>query len=350
MASLVDALGALQLFADPTRLRLMALLSRHELTVFELTSVTGLAQPRVSTHLGKLREAGLLLDRKQGPATYYRASDGGSAEGARKLWALLEAEVRDAVFEGDRRRCEQVLRARAGGGWPEAIAGEMERHYSPGRTWQSLALSLAGLLRLGDVVDLGAGDGAVAQLVAPRAKSVTCVDASPRLVEAARERLRPHPAARALVGDVEALPFAADSFDEALLLHTLVYVESPARALAEAARVLRPGGRAVVATLDAHEHAEATAGYRHRHPGFSPAALRRLLTRAGLVVSQCAAVARERRPPYFQTVAAVAEKPAAPPGDAPPAPPGPAPPAAPPAARGRRAAAPPRPKRGAPSA
>jgi ArsR family transcriptional regulator len=317
VASLDDALDALQLFADPTRLRLMALLSRHELTVFELTAVTGLAQPRVSTHLGKLREAGLLLDRKQGQATFYRASDGASPEGARKLWALLEGEVRDAVIEGDRRRCEQVLRARSGG-WPEALAGEMERHYSPGRTWQSLALGLAGLLRLGDVVDLGSGDGAVAQLLAPRAKSVTCVDASDRMIAAAAERLRPHPSARAVVGDVEALPFADASFDEALLLHTLVCVESPARALAEAARVLRPGGRAVVATLDAHDHPEATAAYRHRHPGFAPAALRRLLTRAGLRVVHCASSARERRPPFFQTVTAFADKPEAGEGEPPP--------------------------------
>jgi ArsR family transcriptional regulator len=111
------------------------------------------------------------------------------------------------------------------------------------------------------------------------------------------------------VGDVEAIPAPDGSFDQVLLYNVLACVPQPGRALLELTRVLRPGGRLVAVTLDAHEHAEVTAPYGHVHAGFKPAALRRLLARTDLVVERCDVTSRERREPHFQIVTAVARRP-----------------------------------------
>src|SRR5215467_3731619 len=200
-----------QLFGEPTRVRLMALLAQGELSVAELVSITELAQSNVSTHLGRLREAGLLRDRKAGSSTFYALNDGAMPEAARKVWSLLVGQVKDAVLDGDRDRRDAVVRARErAAAWPDAVAGQMERHYSPGRTWEATARGLLGLMRLGDVLDAGSGDGTIAQLLAPRARSVTCLDRSERVMAAARQRFGPERSARNVrfvVGDLHELGF-----------------------------------------------------------------------------------------------------------------------------------------------
>jgi SAM-dependent methyltransferase len=308
VSTLGAAVDVLQLIGEPTRVRLLALLGSHELTVAEIVAVTQLAQSSVSTHLGKLRDAGLVRDRRAGASTYYAVSDT-IPESARKVWELVQGEVRDALLDADRGRGDRAVRARGQGApWPEAAAGEMERHWSPGRTWESLARALPGLARLGDVVDIGAGDGTVAELYAPRARSWTCVDRSERMCAAARERLRACKHVRVATADAHALPFEAESFDEALCFHVLTHLAQPATALAEVARVLRPGGSLVVVTLDAHEHADATTPFGDAHAGFAPAALRRMLARAGLEVERCAPACLDKRPPHFSVLVAFATK------------------------------------------
>jgi len=309
-ATLAAAVDVLQLIGEPTRVRLLALLDGQELTVAEMVTVTQIAQSSVSTHLGKLREAGLVRDRKAGASTFYALNDGAMPASARKVWELMRAEVRDGMLEADRSRSQKVLRAREGAGsWPEVAAGEMDRHWSPGRTWESLACVLTGFARLGDVVDVGSGDGSVAQLLCPRARSWTCVDKSARVLSAARERLAGAKHVRFVAGEAQGLPLERGAFDEALMLHVLTQVEQPAEALAESARVLRPGGMLAVATLDAHAHAEATAAYGDVHPGFAPAALRRMIVRAGLEVESCEVSCRDRRPPHYGVITAFATKP-----------------------------------------
>src|SRR5215831_6921317 len=179
MKSIGSVVDRLHLFGDETRVRLISLLARHDLTVAELTAVTQLAQSRVSTHLGKLREAGVVRDRRNGTSTVYALNDGSMPADARRIWSLVESQVdEDAVLAADRSRADAVVSARERGGrWPDAFAGEMERHYSPGRTWEATAHAFVGLARLGDVLDAGAGDGTIAQFLAPRARSITCVDA-----------------------------------------------------------------------------------------------------------------------------------------------------------------------------
>jgi ArsR family transcriptional regulator len=216
------------------------------------------------------------------------------------------------VVESDGQQCSAVVKARAGeGGWIDAVAGEMERHYSPGRTWESLAHGMLGFATLGDVLDVGSGDGFVASLVAGRARSVTCVDRSDRMIEAARVRLAGRDNVRYAVADMHELPFSDESFDQVALFNVLTFSSDPGRALSEGARVLRCGGTLAVLTLHAHSHEAVTAPYGHVQPGFRAAALRRWLGRAGLGVEQCAVVTRERRAPHFELLSAYATKPAA---------------------------------------
>ncbi|MGO8995678.1 MAG: ArsR/SmtB family transcription factor [Polyangiaceae bacterium] len=309
MNTVAATVSALQLFGEPSRVRLLALLAHEELSVAELTAATRLAQSRVSTHLGKLREAGVLRDRRDGHSTYYSLNDGAMPLEAKRLWEAIQGEIKDAVLEGDRERCAKVLRARARGAtWPDTVAGEMERHYSPGRTWESLARGVLALARFGDVLDVGCGDGAVAQLMASRAKSVTCLDRSEKMIAAAKKRLGRGDTVRCVLGDAEALPFDDESFDQVLLFNLLSCVESPAKVVREAARVLRKGGEVAVSVVGSHAHAAVTAEYGHLHAGFAPAAVRRLLVAAGLEVSACAITSREKRAPQFEVVTASARK------------------------------------------
>ena len=300
----------LHLFGDETRVRLVALLARHELTVADLTTVTQCPQSRVSTHLGKLREAGVVRDRRNGASTFYAINDGSMPPAARTLWTLLEGQLDDAVVTADRARAEAIVRARErGASWPDAVAGEMERHYSPGRTWEATARAFLGLVRVGDVLDIGAGDGTIAQLLAPRCRAITCLDQSARMAAAARARLASQHNVRVVEGDAHAVPAPDASFDHVLLLNVLAAVERPADVLAEAARVLRPGGGLTLVTLDAHRHGKVAASYGHLHAGFRPATLKKWLLATGLAVEHCAVSSRERRPPHFSVVSAFASKP-----------------------------------------
>lgn len=306
MDALKTTVGALQLFADPTRLRLAALLSRHELTVSQLTETTGLGQSRVSTHLAKLKDAGVLRDRRDGPSTRYRLVTTGMPEAVGTVWTGLRERLQGGAFGDDLARCEALLEGDRR--WPDAVAGEMERHYSPGRTWEALARAFLGLARLGDVLDAGSGDGTVAALVAPRARSVLCVDRSPRIATAAALRLAEHRNVRVAVGDAEAVPVADASVDQVLLFNVLTCCAHPARAAAELGRVLRPGGRAAVVTLAPHRTIEHAASYGHRHAGIAPGRLGRWLAGAGLEVEACGVTSRERRDPPYDVVTAFASK------------------------------------------
>jgi SAM-dependent methyltransferase len=298
---------ALNLLGDENRLRLCALLGERELCVTDLVRVTGISQSRVSTHLGRLRDAGFVRDRRHGTQCFYALAAETVPDTVKAL--LDEAsKSADPTLVADQKRLQE-FEAERRGGLPESVTDDFERDYSPGRTWKSLALGIAAFLKLGDVLDVGSGDGAAAGSLAPYCRSLTCIDTSARMIEAATERLGKFAQATALVADVHAMPFDEASFDSVLVFHTLTYAEHPGRALGECARVLRPGGRLVLLCLDRHEQRDMTARYGELHPGFSPANLRRLVAKAGLDVVSCDIACREAKKPQLQVVLTIADKP-----------------------------------------
>ena len=306
----LDAWSAcLRVLSDPTRVRLLALLEREELTVAELAAITRLAQPRVSTHLAKLKEHGLVRDRRSGVSAYYRFAEDDMDAAQRALWKALSDGADDPLLRSDAERVPGVLATRAADqNWADSVAGDMERHYSPGRTWETLARAALQLVKPGDVLDIASGDGVLAELLAPRAKRYVCIDSSPRVVAAARERLRPFANVDVREGDMHATEFPDASFDLVLLMHALTYAEKPAQALVESTRVLRPGGQLIATTLDRHEHRGAIEPYGHANLGFTPKELARLATRAGLEVISCEVITREKRPPHFEVISLLARK------------------------------------------
>lgn len=309
MPGLSATTDLLRLLGDPTRLRLLALLAREQLTVAELTRITQLPQSRVSTHLGKLREANVVRDRRAGASSFYALHEAAWPDDTRRLLALVQGAAADPLIEQDGARLTEVVKARARGEtWADAVAGSMERHYSPGRTWEATLRGLLGLLRLGDVLDVASGDGALAELVAPRTRSLTCLDVSETVIEAARRRLAKAGNVRFVRGDMHALPFEAASFDQIMLMNCLTYARAPQRVVSEAARVLRPGGDLAGVTLKTHRHEEAAAQYGHVRLGISPAELRGWLEALGFDVELCDVTSREKRPPHFEVITVHARK------------------------------------------
>ncbi|HVT34831.1 MAG TPA: metalloregulator ArsR/SmtB family transcription factor, partial [Nevskiaceae bacterium] len=210
------------LLSDSSRLRLLMLVEAHELSVAELTEITGLAQSRVSTHLARLKRAGLVIDQRAGNAAIYSATENDGA--AAELWQLLRGQLDDAQTRLDHERAEQVIRARKHGQtWAESVAGRMDLHYSPGRTWEATARALIGLLSLGDVLDLASGDGVLAELIAEHARSVTCIDISPTVIAAARKRLARFANVKVMEGDMHALDLPAHGYDHIFAMHALSY-------------------------------------------------------------------------------------------------------------------------------
>ena len=300
----------LRLLSDSTRLRLLLCLEQEELSVAELAAITQLAQPRVSTHLARLKEAHLVVDRRDGVSVFYRMAREIDDEALEQLWRTLRDQAEDPLVEQDRERISQVLQARRGGGkWADTVAGDMERHYSPGRTWEATARALTLLVNPGDVLDIASGDGVLAELLAPRARSIICLDLSERVVEAGKKRLGNHPNVRFERGDMHDLPNPDASVDTAFLMHALTYTRDPGAVFREVARVLRPGGTLLAVTLGQHRHEKAVEPFDHQNLGFEPGALARLAGDAGLDVQTCAISTVEKRPPNFQVLNLQANRP-----------------------------------------
>lgn len=290
----------LKLLAEPSRLRLLSLVQQEELTVAELAAITDLKQPRVSTHLAKLKEARLVSDRRLGVQAFYRYAP---AELAAPELAMLQAICQgpdDPTLQADTARMRQLLRARESNtNWADSVAGDMERHYSPGRTWEAVTHALLECCDFGDVLDIASGDGVFAELIAPRSRTVRCIDFSERVVEAARKRLKRFSNTKVEVGDMHNLSLPANSFDQAMMLQALPYSESPLKLFGELARVLRPGGRVLGTALAKHMHENAVVPYGHRNLGHTIPELKSLMAAAGFGSSTVHHATRERKTPHF---------------------------------------------------
>jgi ubiquinone/menaquinone biosynthesis C-methylase UbiE len=298
-----------RLLSDSTRLRLLMLVDREELSVAELSAITQLAQPRVSTHLAKLKEAGLVNDRREGVFVNYRMTGKIADKSLNALWELLRSNTADPLIQQDIDRIPQVLSARSGdSNWADSVAGDMERHYSPGRTWEATSRAMVQLLELGEVLDVASGDGALAELLAPRASNIKCLDISKRVVVAGKKRLQNCANVSFELGDMHELPVADESVDTVLLMHALTYTTQAQKVFDEVCRVLRPGGRLLAVTLQKHAHKSAVSAYNHVNLGFTEVQLRNFCTKAKLEPLNIQMSAIEKRIPNFEILTLMARK------------------------------------------
>jgi ArsR family transcriptional regulator len=302
----------LRLAADPTRIRILLLLEREELSVAELQEILATGQSTVSTHLAQLKQAELVEDRRTGKHILYRLNRHGGGELARLL-DLLRGSLEDIPdAEHDSAALDRILAKRKDKvrAYFDELAGRFGREYVPGRSWKGLAETLLELLPPMVIADLGAGEGTFSLLLARRAEKVIAVDNSEKMVEYGAALARRH-RVRNLdyrLGDLEALPIENASVDLAFLSQSLHHAPHPERAAAEAFRILKPGGRIVVLDLVRHHFEQARDLYADLWLGFTEVELRRFLSHAGFTGIRTSIVHREEDKPHFETLLAIASR------------------------------------------
>ncbi|MFT4111818.1 ArsR/SmtB family transcription factor [Silvibacterium sp.] len=305
MSTLVKILRAT---ADPTRLRILLLLENEELSVAELQDVLAMAQSTISTHLAQLRQAGLVEDRRTGKYSLYRLSSDVRTGVLSGLLGEARGQIAEARLDADAAR--RVVRKRQDRmrSFFDEVAGRYGRNYVPGKSWKAMAEALLRLMSPMVIADLGSGEGAFSLLLAQRAEQVIAVDSSARMIEVGREQARREAIANIEFrqGDMEELPIESASVDLAFFSQSLHHALHPARAVAEAARILRPGGRIAILDLVKHRFEEARELYADEWLGFSEAELEAMLEDAGFTGTSTAIVHAESEPPHFQTLLAVA--------------------------------------------
>jgi ubiquinone/menaquinone biosynthesis C-methylase UbiE/DNA-binding transcriptional ArsR family regulator len=307
----MELLKTLRLLGDEGRVRILRLLAREELSVAELQEILGMGQSRVSMQLAQLKQAGFVEVRRAGQRSFYQVTAPPSAQIIldevlqRGAAEIPEAAHDDEGLELILRRRKDDLRSHF-----DELAGRFGRDYVPGRSWKSLCETLLRLLPPLVIADLGAGEGTLSLLLAQRAKQVIAVDNSEKMVEygkglAARNDVKN---LDYRLGDLEELPIANNKVDLVLMHQTLHHALHPQKAIAEAHRVLKSGGRIVILDLLKHDFDAARELYADTWLGFSQVELLNLLRRADFQDAEVAITDREAEAPHFQTVMALARK------------------------------------------
>jgi ubiquinone/menaquinone biosynthesis C-methylase UbiE/DNA-binding transcriptional ArsR family regulator len=281
-AAIFDDLIAL---SDATRSRMLLVLERHELTVSELCAVLQLPQSTVSRHLKTLLDAEWVSSRRDGTSRYYTLALDDRGPATRRLWSLLREQVSlTPGADQDARRLRGVLGRRQSKSQEffASAAGQWDRLRQDMFGRASHLQALPGLLDPEWVVgDLGCGTGQVAAALAPFVKQVIAVDRSSDMLDAARRRVRDLPNVEVRRGELEALPIVDGALDAATLLLVLHHLPDPVEALAEAARVLRPGGRLLISDMLPHDREAYRQQMGHVWLGFGEDTLHKLLGNAG---------------------------------------------------------------------
>ena len=286
--TLDDLLDGLRAAAEPTRLRLLALCAQGELTVSELVQILGQSQPRVSRHLKLLCDAGLLDRQPEGSWVFYRMAEGSRANGlVRRLADMLPQD--DAQLLRDREGLGTVRRVRAerAAAYFDANAGGWDQIRSLHVRDDEVERELAALLPAGpgaEILDIGTGTGRILELLGANGARGVGIDQSAEMLRVARANLARAGLANVHVrqGDMYRLPWRDPAFDAVTVHQVLHFADDPALAIAEAARVLKPGGRIVIADFAPHELDALRTEHAHRRLGFADAEVLGWLRAAGL--------------------------------------------------------------------
>jgi ArsR family transcriptional regulator len=275
---------------DPTRLRILRLVARAPLNVSELVSLVGVAQSSVSHHLGKLKGLGLIREERQAGFTYYSLA----LEPTDSRWPLIRLAREAEDEEGDLARLEDLLRQR------EDRQALNERLLEPGQSWFLWAGALASLLPPLDVADFGCGTGVLSVAIARWASRVWAIDQSQAALTQARERAAREGRSNItfLREDLHRLSLPTGERDLVVISQSLHHVESPPAVLAEAARILKPGGKLVLLELMPHDERWVLERLGHRHLGFAPETLENSLREVGFGSLSRETHAREGASPF----------------------------------------------------
>ena len=311
MIGLTGTSRLLKALADETRLRILHLLAHEELSGTDLMEILNMGQSRISTHLALLKEVSLVVDRKHGRRSLFSISPGPAAG----LWEdVLEENRTSPELEADlagldalRERRKHDARA-----YFDRVAAAFGDQVLPGRTWEGLARAIVQLAPRGRYADLGIGDGMLTLMLSEVASQVTAVDISSEMLAQLKQRAAKRGISNieTVEGEIEDLPLPDASFDVVVLSQALHHAVKPARALAEAKRILVPGGRLLVIDLLAHTEEWVRDQLQHVHLGFTEAALAALVDKAGFERTFIHRVARDPQPPHFMTLVATGVAPA----------------------------------------
>lgn len=292
-------LAVLRAAGEETRIRVVALLAGAELTVKDLTTILGQSQPRISRHLKLLTEAGLVERHPEGAWVFYRLTDAGPARQLTRDF-LAAISIDDAVLARDRERLAEVKRehaeqaqryfAKNAGAWDTIRA----LHVSESAV-ETAMRGVLGERPFDSLLDLGTGTGRLLEVFAPLYSRAVGVDSSTEMLAVARANLGRAGigAAQVRLGDIYNLPFSRNSFDVVTVHQVLHYLDDPERAVREAARVLRPGGRLLIVDFAPHAHEFLREAHAHRRLGFAHDAVRQWFAGAGLDCDKVADLAGE---------------------------------------------------------
>src|SRR3954462_12533679 len=308
----MSTLKSLRALSDPTRLRIVALLEKDELSVNELQEITRMGQSRISTHLGLLLDSGLVQSRREGKRTFYKLSPAANGTAAEFIQLALRGAKELPEYSSDQINLKRILNRRKEQAqvFFNQVAARFDRVYGPGRSWEAFGHLLLRILPPLVVADLGSGEGLLSELLARRCKKVIAVDNSEKIVAfgAAKAKKNGLKNLEFRLGNLENPPIEPETVDLVILSQALHHAAEPSRAIAGAQRLLKPGGQLMILDLLKHQFEQAPELYGDRWLGFAESDLQGWLEEAGFKKIEISIVAREEQPPHFETLLAGATK------------------------------------------